>query len=261
MTVLSLQNGIIYGPVNSKRLGRSLGINLLPTTKKVCSFDCIYCHYGKTTAKTLFPEPNELPTIEQIKIAIEQALKSPIKIDALTFSGNGEPMIHPEFSEIVKIATELKNRYRPQIPLTLLSNSSYLVKAIDIDTLSLINNRIFKLDCADQDSFRIINNPVDDLSITAIIDSLAKLAMALPIIIQTVFIDGIIKNYQGEIFDKWLEAIIKIRPQKIQIYSTDRPVANQQVRMVEDKQLFELAKIISKITEIPTTAYPAQKKR
>ncbi|MCX8014725.1 MAG: hypothetical protein N2748_01780 [candidate division WOR-3 bacterium] len=261
MTVLPLQKGIIYGPVNSKRLGRSLGINLLPTTKKICSFDCIYCHYGKTTVKTLTPNSSDLPTAEQVKTAIELALKSPLEIDALTFSGNGEPMLHPDFPKIVTIAKELKDRYRPQIPLNLLSNSSYLVKSLAIDSLSLIDNRIFKLDCADQETFQLINNPVDGLNIIEIINRLEELSRVLPITIQTVFIDGAIKNYQGEIFNYWLKAIIQIKPQKIQIYSTDRPVANQQVQMVSDEKLNELAELITKRTKIPTIAYLAQRRR
>jgi wyosine [tRNA(Phe)-imidazoG37] synthetase (radical SAM superfamily) len=256
-----LQKGIIYGPVNSKRLGRSLGMNLFPTTKKVCSFDCIYCHYGKTDDKTMSPDLKDLPSVEQVINAIEQVLKSPVEFDYLTFSGNGEPMIHPDFAEIVRQTKQVKDKYRPNIPLTLLSNSSCLAKSIDFDTLSLIDNRIFKLDCADEQTFRAINNPVTEIKIKDIIDGLKTLSSVLPITIQTVFIDGPIKNYEGEVFDRWLEAIKKIKPQKIQVYSTDRPVALASIKMISNEKLQELAILIQEKTGIPTRAYPAKKNR
>lgn len=259
--VLPLQKGIIYGPVNSKRLGRSLGINLFPTTKKVCTFDCIYCHYGKTQDKILKPNRADLPSLNEVTNAVEQALKSSIEFDYLTFSGNGEPMIHPDFAEIVRKVKDLKDKYRPTIPLTLLSNSSCLVRPIDFGTLALIDNRIFKLDCADDKTFKAMNNSVAAIKIQDIIAGLKKVSAVLPITIQTVFIDGPIKNFEGAVFEKWLSAIKRIKPQKIQVYSTDRPVASSQVKMVSDEKLKELAETILRETGIPTTAYWAQKRR
>jgi len=261
MSVLPLQNGIIYGPVNSKRLGRSLGINLFPAIKKICTFDCIYCHYGGTKEVTLNPDRAGLPTIKQTASAIEEALKSNLEFDYLTFSGNGEPMLHPDFAEIVDKTNQLRDKLRPTVPITLLSNSSCLVKSFDIDSLSKINVRIFKLDCADQPTFEAINGPVSEIRVKDIIDRLVKLSSVLPVIIQTIFLDEPIRNFEGEIFTNWLEAIKKIKPQKIQIYSTDRPVASSKVKMLSDEKLKELAGIIIKETNIPTTAYPAQKKR
>ncbi len=261
MSVLPLQNGIIYGPVNSKRLGRSLGINLFPSTRKVCSYDCAYCHYGKTDDKTSNPNKDALPSVQDIINAVEQALTSSLEFDYLTFSGNGEPMVHPDFPEIVRKIKELKDKYRPQVPLTLLSNSSCLAKSVDIDTLSLIDNRIFKLDCADEDTFRIMNNAVTEIKVNDITKGLEKISRVLPITIQTVFVDGIVQNYQGEIFKKWLDAIKRIKPQKIQVYSTDRPVATSNVKMVSDEKLEEIANIIREKTGIPTIAYKTQKKR
>ena len=258
---LPLQKGIIYGPVNSKRLGRSLGVNLFPDTKKVCSFDCAYCQYGRTHNKTLKPNRSDLPTIDEIINAVEQVLKSPIEFDYITFSGNGEPMVHPDFPEIVRKISELRNKYRRDVPLTILSNSSCLAGAFDIDALSLIENRIFKLDCADQKSFMIMNDAGPDLKIEDIIAGLEKLSAVLPITIQTVFVDGIIQNYKGEIFDQWLKAVKRIKPQKIQIYSTDRPVAVAGIKMISNEELHRLANLIQEQTGIPTRAYEAQKKR
>lgn len=259
--VLPLQKGIIYGPVNSKRLGHSLGINLFPTTRKVCTFDCSYCHYGGTKEKTLAPKREDLPTIEQVTSAVEEALKSNLEFDYLTFSGNGEPMVHPDFREIVRRIKALKDRYRPHVPLTLLSNSSCLAKSVDIDTLSLIDNRIFKLDCADEETYKAMNDAVPGIMVKDIITGLETVSSVLPITIQTVFIDGPVKNFEGEVFEKWLEAIKRIKPLRIQAYSTDRPVAQTGVTMISDEQLIALANMIQEKTNIPTRAYPAQKNR
>jgi len=258
--VLPLQKGVIYGPVNSKRLGRSLGINLLSTTRKICTYDCVYCHYGLTDDKTLTPHREDFPTVKQIISAVEQALKSELLFDYLTFSGNGEPMLHPDFAEIVDQIKHLRDKLRPTVPITLLSNSSCLIKSFDIDALSKINVRIFKLDCADQTTFELINNALAGIKIEDIILALEKLSSLLPIIIQTVFFDGLTKNYEGIVFEQWLVAVKKINPQKIQIYSTDRPVASSKIKMISDGQLQELAQKIIEAADIPTTAYPARKK-
>ena len=102
MSSMSLQSGIIYGPILSRRLGRSLGINLLPAKRKVCSFDCVYCQYGYTHDLNLHPMRAELPKPPEVFEAVEAALKKPRSMDYLTFSGNGEPTIHPDFPEIVR---------------------------------------------------------------------------------------------------------------------------------------------------------------
>lgn len=260
MSVLPLQKSIIYGPVNSKRLGRSLGINLLSCEKKICSFDCIYCHYGRTTEKTLKPLRNDLPSVEEVLSAVEQAIKNNCHFDYLTFSGNGEPMLHLDFAKIVFEVRRLKDRYCPQIPLVLLSNSSRLVNAygqppVDLETLSLIDLRIFKLDTADDTLFQKINQPVPELKIGDIIESLISISKRLPITIQTVFIDGPIKNYDEDALREWLKAVMKIKPMSIQVYSTDRPVAKSDVKMLSNHKLIEIANYIQKHTKILTKAF------
>ncbi len=256
--VLPLQQGIIYGPVNSKRLGHSLGINLFPAVKKVCTYDCVYCHYGYTQEKTLNPKRDDLPSVTQVSNAVKQSLLSDMQFDYLTFSGNGEPMLHPDFAVIVDKIKNLRDQIRPTIPITLLSNSSCLLSNLDIDTLAKIDLRIFKLDCADQTTFDKINQAVSSIKISEIINALTKLSSVLPIIIQTVFFKGVISNYQGDIFTAWLQAIKQIKPQKIQIYSTDRPVADFNIKMISNDKLTELAQLVLDQTQIPTTAYPSR---
>jgi len=255
MSVLPLQKGIIYGPVKSKRLGRSLGINLLPCDNKVCSFDCIYCHYGHTKIKTVKPNSIQFPSVSEVLSEVEKALKSEIGFEYLTFSGNGEPMLHPQFTELVAEVKALKERYRPTVTLTLLSNSS-LVGLTDItDAIVSIEFPIFKLDCGDEVTFKALNRPAPEIKLNEIIAGLKRLARRFKITIQTVFVNGMVTNFSQEPFARWLTAIKEIKPAAIQIYSTDRPVADTKVKMLSKEQLEEIAKTIRQKTGILTQAY------
>jgi len=160
MPSIPLQKDIIYGPVLSRRLGRSLGINLLPTDRKVCSFDCVYCQYGRTTEPTFSPGVDDLPTFSDVVAAVEKALKKPHTIDTLTFSGNGEPTLHPQFPEIVRSIKRLRDDFRPEVKLAVLSNSSRVMDSAIVDALSLLDAPMMKLDAGDEITLREINQPV-----------------------------------------------------------------------------------------------------
>ena len=120
--MLPLKHEIIYGPVNSRRLGRSLGINLLPARGKVCSFDCIYCQYGRTPGKTLDPKPEGFPPFNEVIAAVETALISGPEFDNFTFSGNGEPTMHPRFPQVVARVLEVRNALAPGARVCAMSN-------------------------------------------------------------------------------------------------------------------------------------------
>lgn len=258
MSVLALQKGIIYGPIKSKRLGRSLGINLLPCDNKVCSFNCIYCHYGPTnlleTSQGLLQKV-KFPSITDVLQEVENVLQSEIGFDYITFSGNGEPMLHPQFREIAAEIKALKERFRPNVSLTLLTNSSLVRQNDIVDSIVSIEFPIFKLDCGDEKTFRSINRPAPDLKISEIVAGLKRLAKKFKITIQTVFINGLTPNFANQAFENWLVAIKDIKPAAIQIYSTDRPVADDRIKMLSKTQLEELAKTINQRTYILTTAY------
>ena len=130
MTLLPLQSGILYGPVNSRRLGKSLGVNLMPGSYKLCSFNCVYCHYGwtKEQAVDFSKYHKDLPAIDEVVKSVAQALKSPREFDFLTFSGNGEPTLYPHFAELVEEVASLRNKYRPKVKVALLSNSTGLAR-------------------------------------------------------------------------------------------------------------------------------------
>ena len=160
--VLPLQDDILYGPIYSRRLGRSLGINLLPTTYKLCSFNCLYCHYGWTDAHTLDVKAHaaDLPAAETVVERLRIALRSLLDFDCLTFSGNGEPTLHPQFAEIVDQVVHLRDQYRPDVRLALLSNSTGLLLSGVRECIHRIDLPVFKLDAGTAQTFRKVNRPL-----------------------------------------------------------------------------------------------------
>jgi len=245
---LSLQKDVIYGPVNSRRLGKSLGVNLLPTDVKVCTFDCIYCHYGGTN----FGGRNiTYPSKDAIIQKIEDALKEWKDIDYLTFSGNGEPTLHPNFVEIVNKTVEIRDDVSPDVPLAILSNSSTANDANIRKALEKFDACIMKLDAGDEATFEKINRPCD-ICLKNIIDGLKNLKS---FILQCVMVDGKFQNVRGDALKNWVDVVSEIKPTKVQIYSTDRPVAMEGVIKVEKMELHKIAREVEKQTGITIKVY------
>ena len=238
MSGIPLQPGIIYGPIFSRRLGRSLGVNVLPANRKVCSFDCIYCQYGATHELDLEPTRSALPKPGEVFNAVEKALKKPRSMDYLTFSGNGEATIHPDFPEIVRGVREIKDRLRPDVKLAILSNSS---KASDPEVaaaLRLIDMPMMKLDAGDELTFQAINHAAPKLRLAEILEGLKRLPT---LVIQSVLIDGPINNIHGDSYESWATALAGLKPEMIHIYSTERPTATSEVACVPPAKLSAVA--------------------
>lgn len=252
MAGIALQSGIIYGPILSRRLGRSLGINLLPTDRKVCSFNCIYCQYGYTRDLLLHPIRSTLPKPPEVFAAVETALKKPRNIDYLTFSGNGEPTIHPDFPEIVRGVKEIKDKLRPNAKLAILSNSSMVNDPEVAAALRLFDAPIMKLDAGDQETFEAVNQPVNGLSI----DKIAQGLKRLPILfVQSVLLNGTVSNITGEAFEHWAERIAELHPRIVQIYSTERPTAQNELACVSPEKLERIAAVLQERYHLNVHAY------
>jgi wyosine [tRNA(Phe)-imidazoG37] synthetase (radical SAM superfamily) len=255
MVMLPLQPGIIYGPVNSRRLGRSLGINLLPTSYKLCSFDCVYCHYGRTQVKTLCPEESHLPGLEKVLQAVRDALQVHRDIDYLTFSGNGEATLHPYFPLIASGVHQLRNEVSPEVKLTILSNSTTVHLPHIRQALTCFEAPIMKLDAGDPRTLAGLNRPTPTVKLERIV---AGLKGVPGLIIQSVLVDGRVTNIRGEAFEAWLAALAEIGPTRVQIYSTDRPVPEAGVERVPPSTLQSLAGEIERRTGLPVEAYWAR---
>ena len=229
MNVLSLETEITYGPLFSRRLGRSLGVNLLPFDRKVCSFDCIYCHYGHTTIHTVTPESIAFPAFDDALRTIEAALRRYPHVDALTFSGNGEPTLHPHFPAIVAETRRLRDAIAPNVKLALYSNAMTAHLPRIQAALYNFDLPILKLDAGDPATLARINRPASGVTLESIIKGLK----ATPnLIIQSVLIDGKVSNIKGEAYEAWIAAMNEVRPNAVQIYSTDYPIPDTSVERV-----------------------------
>jgi wyosine [tRNA(Phe)-imidazoG37] synthetase (radical SAM superfamily) len=238
MPSIPLQAGIIYGPILSRRLGRSLGINLLPINQKVCTFDCVYCQYGPASvSESAFTGAN-YPSVSDVLLQVEKAIKKPRTIDCLTFSGNGEPTLHPDFLEIVEGVNILRNRLRPGAKLAILSNSSRVTQPSIFSALKRIDMPMMKLDAGDPQTFQTINRPtkfIDFWQMVAGLRSLSKL------MIQSMLIDGKVSNVRGDAYRAWVDLLADLRPSEIHVYSLDRPTAYDEVETVNPRKIQGIA--------------------
>jgi wyosine [tRNA(Phe)-imidazoG37] synthetase (radical SAM superfamily) len=218
---------IVFGPVKSRRLGVSLGINLLPTNRKVCNFNCIYCECGWSNKSNIEGEP--LPSRKEVYDALEMKLMSMIKKgeapDVITYAGNGEPTLHPDFPGIIDDSIELRNKYFPEAKIAVLSNSTAITKSEIKKALLKVDSNILKLDSAFDLTVKIHNQPRVNVEVSRLIEDLSQFKGSL--IIQTLFVRGnfngnIIDNTTPEEIDAWLKALEKIRPSEVMIYTISR---------------------------------------
>lgn len=217
----------IFGPVHSRRLGTSLGINLLPADGKVCSFDCVYCECG---LKKDFVPHQKFPTRTEVREALHaQLLKMKdenMAPDVITFAGNGEPTIHPEFAGIIDDTIALRNEFFPDAKVSVLSNAAHISDESVFQALMKVDNNILKLDTVSLEYIKFIDRPVSkSYDVKKIIEDMKKFNGRC--IIQTMFItgtyDGIsVDNTGDEYVNPWLEAVKEIQPSEVMIYTIER---------------------------------------
>ena len=247
----------VFGPVHSRRLGVSLGINLLPADGKVCSFDCIYCECGFNRdhrSKSL------LPTREEVRMALESKLcemqTEGIAPDVLTFAGNGEPTSHPHFPEIIEDTLVLRNLYFPKAKVSVLSNATFLHRSAVFEALNKVDNNILKLDTINEDYIRLVDRPNSKYCITDIVNYLK--AYQGNCIVQTMFMKG---THQGQEVDNttdayvlpWLEAVKEIAPAQVMIYTIDRDTPDPDLQKASHEELDRILALLEE-AGIPATA-------
>jgi wyosine [tRNA(Phe)-imidazoG37] synthetase (radical SAM superfamily) len=243
---------IIFGPVKSRRLGVSLGINLLPLDYKYCNFDCIYCECGRTY-KNKF-KGKKFHSRQEVKIRLEEVLilmnENHNIPDVITFAGNGEPTTHPEFENIIDDTIEIRNKYFPQAKIAVLSNATMIQNKKVFRALNKIDNNILKLDSAFDDTVKLINNPPKNFSIKKLVENLKIFNGNLTI--QTMFLTG---TYQEKIVDNttdvevtgWLELIKEINPKGVMVYTIDRDTPSPGLKKVSPEKLNQIAEKVKEI--------------
>ena len=238
----------IFGPVHSRRLGVSLGINLLPADGKFCTFDCIYCECGFNADH----RPHQkLPTREEVRQALEARLldmqQNGPKPDVLTFAGNGEPTAHPQFAAIMDDTLALRDKYFPQAKVSVLSNSTFIHKPEVFEALNKVDNNILKLDTIHADYINKVDRPTGHYDVQKVIECMK--AFQGNLIVQTLFMKG---TYEGEDVDNtsdvyvlpWLEVVKKIAPMQVMIYTIDRETPAPNLLKATHEELDRIGELV-----------------
>ncbi|UCE42004.1 MAG: radical SAM protein [Candidatus Aminicenantes bacterium] len=244
--LLEPKAGIIYGPVRSRRLGRSLGINILPAKTKACPFDCVYCQYGWTACYTsTIPPDIPLPDGNAVKQALEKTLIGMKEPPAyITFSGNGEPTLHPDFDGMVDVVNAIRNRFTPSAKTAILSNSALVTEKSLRRSLMKLDRRIMKLDCGSPEVFRRYNQPYSGIDLEKVTQGLAELE---DVIIQALFSAGETGNLDMSNIESWIERLKRINPKAVQLYTLDRDFPDKKLKPATKKGLFRIKKSVKKI--------------
>ena len=247
MNLLPLQPGIIYGPLKSRRLGRSLGINLLPTAFKVCSLNCSYCQYGwtKELTNSAVKYREYLPSIQDVRQSLTGALRLNNEIDYLTFSGNGEPTLHPDFSEIIDEVLNIREKLAPNVIIAVLSNSTTCWQPKIKQALESIDLPIMKFDVGNKAAFKKMNHGPAAVTFEHVFHGLQSLRN---IAVQTMFVQGKVNNSTRKEVESWVNGLEEIDPLWVQIYSLDRGAASKQLARVEPTRLQEIANVAKEKT-------------
>jgi len=230
--LLGLQKGIIYGPINSRRLGSSLGLNILPVEYKACPFNCVYCQYGFTLHDGFVfdSDGRNMPKVNQVAGALEDGLKKFPDVAYVTFSGNGEPTLHPDFAAIVDEVKAIKMRLAPSAKLAILSNSALVGHRGVRDALQKLDVCFMKLDAGYKELFQKFNRPHRDVNFEEIV---AGLKLLDGVIIQALFAGGEHGNYNDYAIDRWIETVGHINPVGCHIYSLDRGAPDRKLSVID----------------------------
>ncbi|MFT3737575.1 MAG: hypothetical protein QM786_02340 [Breznakibacter sp.] len=240
---------IIFGPVKSRRLGVSLGINLLPTDQKVCSFDCIYCECGINTRGT---SKAKLPSRQEVKEKLRSKLAqmgSELQLpDVITFAGNGEPTLHPHFSDIVDDTLDLRNELCPSARIAVLSNATRLQNANVVEALKKVDDNILKLDSGLETSIMAIDRPNAPFKLDELVEQL--IAFNGNLVIQTLFVRG---EIDGKPIDNtssadvlpWLGILKKVNPKSVMIYSISRDTPFDTLKKVPMEELNRIGQMVT----------------
>lgn len=243
---------IVFGPIHSRRLGSSLGMNLLPYDGKLCSFDCIYCECGYNEN---FRTKTKLPIRDNIRAALEDKLltlqKEGTHIDVITFAGNGEPTLHPQFAEIIDDTILLRDQYFPEVKISVLSNAMHVNKSKVFEALQKVDNNILKLDSAILDTVQLIDRPNSpEYSIEKQI-SFFKMFKG-NFVMQTMFVRGyhndmIVDNTTEKQISAWLEAVKETNPREVMIYTIDRETPEKKLEKVSFDELKRIGERVEKL--------------
>lgn len=254
-------DGVIYGPFANGPMGFNLGVNLLGTEKKVCSFNCPYCDLGQTELRLnqikSLKDHAGFPSLEIADQAILQAFKKihasgPI-IDGISISGNGEPTLHPDFPELSKRILNARDLWMPGKPVHIFTNGSGLDHRKILDAVNTLDERIVKFDAGSEKLFKLINAPLSRTNLAKVITGTRKLKN---VITQSLFFEGAVSNIQPSDIDDWIEVIAMIKPKGVHIYGLTRPAGIAGLVRCDQDTLYAIASRLERKTQIKATVIP-----
>lgn len=250
---IPLQPGWVYGPVASRRLGRSLGVNLLPVHARICSMDCVYCQYAPPSGRHAPEDEPGFPTVAAVCAEVEEALRRDPTVDAVTLAGNGEPTLHPSFGAVLRGIAALRDRLAPTARLVLLTNGTRLTQPRVRAALDLVDLPVVKLDAGDDEALRRINRPRG-----VRLDEIQRGIQALPrVVIQAMFVTGAVDNTGPAQLSAWLERLRALAPASVQVTTIDRGTAMSGLLPVPARRLEEIAGRVRELG-IPAQAFPCR---
>jgi wyosine [tRNA(Phe)-imidazoG37] synthetase (radical SAM superfamily) len=255
LTEYKLSDDVVYGPVRSRRLGRSLGVNVLPFNVKVCSFNCNYCQCGWTydTTDHATLQQYTWPTPKEIEDGVGRRLAElGGKVDSITFAGNGEPTLHPEFSDCVRGVLRARERHAPKAKVDILSNGSHMDRADVVEGLNLLDERYIKLDAGDEATFMDMNTPVMNVSLEEIVGWVGQLR---DFVGQSMFCRGRIDNTTDAAVDAWVRTCAAAKPKSVQVYSISRFPADARLTTVPRERLEQIAARLRDGAKIPAEVF------
>lgn len=213
---------IVFGPIRSRRLGSSLGVNLLPSKGKLCNFDCVYCECGwNKDGKS----DGRFPELKDIEAALEEkmsrAAAEGVPVDSITFSGNGEPTIHPAFAQVIDVTLRLRDRYFPQAKVSVLSNATMIGRKDVADALMRVDNPILKIDASSDELVRKINKPAGSYRLAEVVENLRKFEGRF--VLQTMFLRSEeFDTASPEALAAWMDIVRELKPREVMVYTIDR---------------------------------------
>jgi wyosine [tRNA(Phe)-imidazoG37] synthetase (radical SAM superfamily) len=248
---MALHDGVVYGPIRSRRLGRSLGINLTPANLKLCSFNCTYCQYGwsrpsrSEDRRSLESWPSPQAVVRAVSRVVRTFAAKGESIDRLTLAGHGEPTMHPRFAEVVDALRALRDKIVPRVPIAVLSNASTLDRADVRAALATVDERYMKLDAGDTKILRTVNGAT--MPIETIVQGLIAVKQ---VVIQAMFVKdrtGRIDNTTDLSVINWVVALQRIKPAAVHIYTIDRAPAWPYLQAVPAARLQEIASQVRRV--------------
>ena len=214
---------IVFGPIFSRRLGSSLGVNLLPSVGKLCNFDCVYCECGWNKDGAV--QGRRFPELQDVELALrekmQKAASEGVPVDSITFSGNGEPTMHPDFAKIIDITLRLRDEFFPQAKVSVLSNATLLGREDVSQALRKVDNPILKIDASTQELVQKINKPVGTYRLAEVLENMKKFEGNF--ILQTMFLKS--KEFDtvaSGALEAWMDIVRMLRPRQVMVYTIDR---------------------------------------